>query len=136
MLLQNLVQLLQYKAPIPHRFPFSRCLPQWQMGQQFLRCCKIGALQYVPVKLAMAGASSIVQVIHSLTAVNYLTGGSWLRHGPRPTTQCVLQSGQRAGGLLLDGAMRQVGQRHIPDDCESTARARVGAWWAWAWARG
>jgi len=44
-----IVAMLKKKEPIDHLPPFC-CVASWKMGREYLRCCKLGVLQYVLVR--------------------------------------------------------------------------------------
>ena len=63
--------LLEREKSIPHMWGLSRLLPtlgwtdRWQMGEEFLRKCRIGVLQFVPVQMAATFATAWCEHHHS-----------------------------------------------------------------------
>ncbi|XP_044748080.1 transmembrane protein 184C [Coccinella septempunctata] len=55
---------LEVKPQVKHIFPFC-CLPDWEMGREFVHICKHGILQYTVVR----PATSIIAVICHLSGV-------------------------------------------------------------------
>ncbi|KAL3266773.1 hypothetical protein HHI36_010931 [Cryptolaemus montrouzieri] len=55
---------LEIKPQVKHIFPFC-CLPDWEMGREFIHICKHGILQYTVVR----PATSVISVICHLSGV-------------------------------------------------------------------
>jgi len=66
-----IVVLLRAKEPVPHFWPLNHCLPQWQMGRQYLSVCKRGALQYVVLRLC---TTALTCALALLSASGYWLG--------------------------------------------------------------
>ena len=61
----KICEILSEKGPHPHQFPFNYCLKpmnlvNMQEARKYYRICKIGILQYIPIKIILAGLMFLV----------------------------------------------------------------------------
>lgn len=60
---KRLEALLESKPPVGHLAPLSYCLPRWRMGRRYLYVCRIGALQYVVVRVTTSAIAAACELL-------------------------------------------------------------------------